>query len=202
MSSSPSKACFWLILLVSSVLISLNLGKENPVASVTVQKIELLYNQVLKSSIDNCRAALQNLNDTSNAIDKQYFVELDKLVGSEDYYSSAYFVFALIHSSLFNQPSSDQLLLAVLPAEKTAVRQFFSKIRPELHKYFRSTRQVHLELMRNVTRWQNESADSLLLSYLEFPETLQNQAPELRLMDYLKQAKGIVSGIAREFHLA
>ncbi|XP_034472326.1 uncharacterized protein LOC117780056 [Drosophila innubila] len=201
MSSSQSKACFWLSLLISSMLISLNVSEGNTGASFTVEKIELLYNQVLQSSIDNCQTALQQLNDTSNAIDKQYFIELDKLVGSQDYYSTAYFIFALIHSSLFNQQSSDQLLLAVLPTEKASIRQFFSKVRKELLAYFTYTHQVHLDLMQNVTLWQNESADSLLLSYLEFPQTLQNQVPELRLVDYLKQAKGIVEGIARELQL-
>ncbi|KAH8377713.1 hypothetical protein KR093_006754, partial [Drosophila rubida] len=161
----------------------------------TVQKIEGLYNEVLQSSIDSCRAALPHLND-SNAIDSQYFTELDKLVGNPDYYSTAYFIFALVHSSLFDQQTQDRLLLEVLPAEKVSIRNFFSKTRLNLLKYFAATQQIHIELMTNVTRWQNESADSIVISFLEFPETLQSEVPELRLMDYTKQGKSIVEGLA------
>ncbi|KAH8263341.1 hypothetical protein KR044_007607, partial [Drosophila immigrans] len=170
-------------------------------AATTVQEIEGLYNEVLQSSIDSSRAVLPHLND-SNVIDKQYFTELDKLVGNQDYYSTAYFIFALIHSSLFDGQGQDQLLNAVLPVEKVSIRNFFSKVRLDLLKYFTVTQQTHLELMQNVTRWQNESADSVVISFLEFPKTLQDQVPELRLMDYTKQGKSIVEGLARQLQLS
>ncbi|KAH8415222.1 hypothetical protein KR215_009440, partial [Drosophila sulfurigaster] len=167
----------------------------------TVQKIERLYNEVLKSSINNSRAALHHLND-SNAIDNQFFTELDKLEGQGDYYSTAYFIFALIHSSLFNQPTEDKLLVAILPAEKVSIRDIFTKIRIDLFNYFAATQQNHLELMQNVTRWQNESADSIVFSFMAFPETLQRQVPELSLMDYTKQGKSIVEGLAHQLRLS
>ncbi|XP_062138982.1 uncharacterized protein LOC133847772 [Drosophila sulfurigaster albostrigata] len=183
------------------LFLSRSLSEVSLNANTTVQKIEGLYNEVLKSSINNSRAALPHLND-SNAIDNQFFTELDKREGQEDYYSTAYFIFALIHSSLFNQPTEDKLLVAILPAEKVSIRDFFTKIRIDLLNYFAATQKNHLELMQNVTRWQNESADSIVISFLEFPETLKSQVPELSLMDYTKQGKSIVEGLAHQLRLS
>ncbi|EDV99419.1 uncharacterized protein LOC6567149 [Drosophila grimshawi] len=182
----------WFALLISSGLISLCQGD----ARQTAKDIEQLYNEVLQSSLQNARERLYHLND-SNAIDKQYFHELDTIVGTENYYSTAYFIFALINRSLFNQRESDKLLLEVLPYEKISIRNFFSKVKIELLNYLASTHQNKFELMTNVTRWQTETEDTLVISYLGFPQRLQDQVPELQLMDYMKQAKSLVDGIVQ-----
>ncbi|XP_051858203.1 uncharacterized protein LOC117563390 [Drosophila albomicans] len=72
-----SQSCLYFSLLISCGLISVSLSDVSLNAGTTVQKIEGLYNEVLKSSINNSRAVLPHLND-SNAIDNQFFTELDK----------------------------------------------------------------------------------------------------------------------------
>jgi len=47
------------------------------------------------------------------------------------------------------------------------------------------------------TRLATETDDSLIMSYLEFPQTLKGQLPELHLMDYTKLAQALVQGVAR-----
>ncbi|EDW63333.1 uncharacterized protein Hf [Drosophila virilis] len=187
-----------LALLICVGLISLSTGDASvgSTVSLTVKEIERLYNEVLQTSLDDARTKLSHLND-SNAIDRQYFDELDKIVGTDSYYSSAYFIFALINSSLFDQSEPDQLLLQVLPSEKICIRNFFVKVRLELLKYFATRQQTTVELIRNVTRWQQATENSIVLAFLEFPQKLQDQVPELQLMDYMQQARGLVEGIAQ-----
>ncbi|XP_030555379.1 uncharacterized protein LOC115758760 [Drosophila novamexicana] len=188
----------WLAQLICVGLISLSTGDASAgsTVSLTVKEIERLYNEVLQTSLDDARTKLSHLND-SNAIDKQYFDELDKIVGTESYYSSAYFIFALINSSLFDRSEPDQLLLQVLPGEKICIRNFFVKVRLELLKYFATREQTKVELIRNVSRWQQATENSIVLAFLEFPQKLQDQVPELQLMDYMRQASGLVEGIAQ-----
>ncbi|XP_064553968.1 uncharacterized protein Hf [Drosophila montana] len=188
----------WLALLICVGLISLSTGDASAASTVslTVKEIERLYNEVLQTSLADARARLSHLND-SNAIDRQYFDELDKIVDTESYYSSAYFIFALINSSLFERAQPDQLLLQVLPGEKICIRNFFVKVRLELLKYFATSEQTKVELIRNVSRWQQETGNSIVLAFLEFPQKLQHQVPELQLMDYMRQARGLVEGITQ-----
>ncbi|XP_017019327.1 uncharacterized protein Hf [Drosophila kikkawai] len=164
-------------------------------ASPTVQAVERLFNQVLYTTIEDARQRLPHLN-ASDAIDRQYFEDLDSIAANEDYYSTAYYIFAWINSQLMTHQSPDKLLLEVLPGEKIAIRNFFGKVRPHLTKYLRLSRQDRLEFMSNITRWASESEDSLVTYYLEFPRTLQQQLPELQLMDYTKLAKALLEGVA------
>ncbi|KAH8255805.1 hypothetical protein KR038_011093, partial [Drosophila bunnanda] len=164
-------------------------------ATPTVQAVERLFNQVLHATIEDARQRLPHLN-ASDAIDRQYFEDLDSIAGNEDYYSTAYYIFAWINSQLMAHQTPDKLLLEVLPGEKIAIRNFFGKVRPHLAKYLRLSRQDRLEFMSNITRWASESEDSLVTYYIEFPRTLQQQLPELQLMDYTKLAKALLEGVA------
>ncbi|KAH8404844.1 hypothetical protein KR222_005820, partial [Zaprionus bogoriensis] len=164
----------------------------------TSQSIERLYNQVLKTSMEKAREVQQHLNDTKDAIDAQYFTELKSYEGTQEYYGVAYFVFAVLHSSLdSNQP--DQLLQQLLPGEKAAIRDAFSKIREILRKYFAATGQVHDQLMQNLTSWQTETGNGLLETYLHFPDNLQNEVPEIKLTNYAEQSNALVERFARIF---
>ncbi|XP_001356115.2 uncharacterized protein LOC108163411 [Drosophila miranda] len=167
----------------------------NPLARPVAEAIERLYNQVLHSTIEDARQRLPHLND-SEAIDKQYFDDLDSTLGNEDYYSTAYYIFAWINSQLMAQQRPDKLLLEVLPGEKAAIRNFFHKVRPPLEKYLQRSHQSRPELIANVTRWAGQQQDSVVMSYIEFPRSLQAQIPELQLMDYTKLAKALIEGVA------
>ncbi|BFF93588.1 uncharacterized protein DMAD_11417 [Drosophila madeirensis] len=167
----------------------------NPLARPVAEAVERLYNQVLHATIEDARQRLPHLND-SEAIDKQYFEDLDTTLSNEDYYSTAYYIFAWINSQLMAQQRPDKLLLEVLPGEKTAIRNFFLKVRPPLESYLHRSHQTRPELITNVTRWAGEQQDSVVMSYIEFPRSLQAQLPELQLMDYTKLAKALIEGVA------
>ncbi|KAH8353342.1 hypothetical protein KR084_010371, partial [Drosophila pseudotakahashii] len=162
----------------------------------TIQAAERLYNQVLHSTIEDARQRLPHL-PANETIDRQYFEELDVIAGNEEYYSTAYYIFAWINSDLMSHRNPDKLLAEVLPGEKIAIRQFFGKLKPHLTKYLRLSRQDRSELVANVTRLAAETEDSLITSYLEFPHNLKGQLPELQLMDYTKLAQALVEGVAR-----
>ncbi|KAH8410336.1 hypothetical protein KR009_012318, partial [Drosophila setifemur] len=168
---------------------------STPVSRSAAQAVERLFNQVLYSTIEDARQRLPHLN-ASDVIDRQYFEELDTISGNEDYYSTAYYIFAWINSQLMAKQTPDKLLQEVLPGEKIAIRTFFGKVKPHLAKYLRLSRQERHELISNVTRWAGESEDTLITSYLEFPRTLRVQLPELQLMDYTKLAKALLEGVA------
>lgn len=150
---------------------------------------------MLHTTIEDARQRLPHLN-ASAAIDRQYFEDLDSISGNEDYYSTAYYIFAWINSQLMAHQSPDRLLFEVLPGEKIAIRNFFGKVKPHLTKYLRLSRQDRPEFISNINRWANESEDSLITYYLEFPQTLQGQLPELHLIDYTKLAKALMEGVA------
>lgn len=90
----------------------------------------------------------------------------------------------------------DKLLVEVLPGEKIAIRRFFAKVKPHLTKYLRLSRQDRSELVSNVTQLATETEDSLITTFLEFPQNLKSQLPELQLMDYTKLAQALVQGVA------
>lgn len=164
-------------------------------AAFAVQEIEKLYNEVLQSSVDNCRQMLHHTNN-SNLIDKEYFEMLDT-ADKDNYYSTAYLIFSLIHDDLLKGRQPDEVLLQLLPAEKVSIRRFFSKVRVHLMMYFNFTNQVKWELINNLTRWQSETANSIVEVYLEFPTKLREEAPELQLMDYMAQGKIILDAVAQ-----
>lgn len=114
----------------------------------------------------------------------EYFRELKSAEGSEGYYSAAHFIFNLIHLPLLKHEQPDQLLQLVLPGEKVAIRDFFSKVQTELLGYFTATLQSQTELMRNLTEWKTATDDGVVLNYLVFPKNLQETVPELRLNNY------------------
>lgn len=114
----------------------------------------------------------------------EYFRELKSAEGSEGYYSAAHFIFNLIHLPLVKHEQPDQLLQLVLPGEKVAIRDFFSKVQVELLRYFTATSQSQTELMRNLTEWKTATDDGIVLKYLVFPKNLQGTVPELRLNNY------------------
>ncbi|KAI8043398.1 uncharacterized protein LOC128261442 [Drosophila gunungcola] len=162
----------------------------------TVQAVERLFNQVLYSTIEDARQRLPHLN-ASETIDRQYFEELDLIAGNEDYYSTAYYIFAWINSDLMSHKTPDKLLVEVLPVEKIAIRNFFGKVKIHLTKYLRQSRQERPQLVANITRWSAETEDSLIMTYLEFPQNLQGQLPEIHLMDYTKLAQALMQGLSR-----
>ncbi|XP_016994313.2 uncharacterized protein Hf [Drosophila takahashii] len=180
-------------------LICLTLADSAQAADLTggtIQAVERLYNQVLYSTIEDARQRLPHL-PANETIDRQYFEELDAIAGNEEYYSTAYYIFAWINSDLMSHRTPDKLLVEVLPGEKIAIRQFFGKVKPHLTKYLRLSRQDSSELVSNITRLASETEDSLIMSYLEFPQSLKGQLPELHLMDYSKLAQALVEGVAR-----
>ncbi|XP_068150488.1 uncharacterized protein Hf [Drosophila tropicalis] len=165
-------------------------------SSSAVEGIERLYNQVLQRTIEDAYHRLIRLNDSS-IIDRQYFEDLDTIFSNEDYYSTAYYIFAWINSDIMMQAQPDKLLAEVLPVEKEAIRNFYTKLKIHLEKYLRLSRQNNkTELLQNVTRWQSETQDTIVMSYIEFPRNLQKQIPELQLMDYTKLAKALLEGVA------
>ncbi|XP_037709687.1 uncharacterized protein LOC119547072 [Drosophila subpulchrella] len=169
---------------------------QTTIATNTIQAVERLFNRVLFSTTENARQRIPHL-PANETIDRQYFEELDLIAGNEDYYSTAYYIFAWINSDLMYNKTPDKLLVEVLPGEKIAIRNFFDKVKPFLTKYLRTSRQDRSELVANITRLATETDDSLIMSYLEFPQTLKGQLPELHLMDYTKLAQALVQGVAR-----
>lgn len=161
----------------------------------TIQAVERLFNQVLYTTIEDARQRLPGL-PANETIDRQYFEELDLVAGNEDYYSTAFYIFAWINSDLMYHKTPDKLLVEVLPGEKIAIRRFFAKVKPHLTKYLRLSRQDRSELVSNVTQLATETEDSLITTFLEFPQNLKSQLPELQLMDYTKLAQALVQGVA------
>uniref|UniRef100_A0A6P4E504 Uncharacterized protein LOC108038117 n=1 Tax=Drosophila rhopaloa TaxID=1041015 RepID=A0A6P4E504_DRORH len=102
-----------------------------------------------------------------------------------------------INSDLMSHKTPDKLLVEVLPVEKIAIRNFFGKVKTHLSKYLRQSRQERPQLIANITRWNTETDDSLIMSYLEFPQNLQGQLPEIHLMEYTKLAQALLQGLAR-----
>ncbi|XP_017081487.2 uncharacterized protein LOC108114852 [Drosophila eugracilis] len=171
-------------------------SNQNTLTGNTIQAVERLYNQVLYSTVEDARQRLPHL-PANETIDRQYFEELDLIAGNEDYYSTAYYIFAWINSDLMYHKTPDKLLVEVLPGEKTSIRNFFSKVKPHLSKYLRQSRQDRSQLVANITRWATDNEDSLIMTFLEFPQNLKGQLPELHLMDYSKLAQALIEGVAR-----
>ncbi|EDV54595.1 uncharacterized protein LOC6548963 [Drosophila erecta] len=167
----------------------------NTLAENTIQAVERLFNQVLYATIEDARQRLPS-HPANETIDRQYFEELDLVAGNEDYYSTAFYIFAWINSDLMYHNTPDKLLIEVLPGEKIAIRRFFGKVKPHLTKYLRSSRQERAELVANISQLANETGDSLITTFLEFPQNLKSQLPELQLMDYTKLAQALVQGVA------
>ncbi|EDW90479.1 uncharacterized protein LOC6529783 [Drosophila yakuba] len=165
-------------------------------AENTIQAVERLFNQVLYATIEDARQRLPGL-PANESIDRQYFEELDLVAGNEDYYSTAFYIFAWINSDLMYHNTPNKLLIEVLPGEKIAIRRFFAKVKPHLTKYLRLSRQDKSELVSNMTQLATETNDSLITTFLEFPQNLKSQLPELQLMDYTKLAQALVQGVAR-----
>ncbi|KAH8325863.1 hypothetical protein KR067_009300, partial [Drosophila pandora] len=170
-------------------------GRSLSQSHFTVEAVERLYNKVLDSTIEDARLRRQHIND-SDAIDQQYFDNLDTITGNEDYYSTAYYIFAWINSQLMAHQPADKLLEEILPGEKILIRNFFARVKVHLVKYLQVSHQNRPEFIANVTRLAGETEDVLIESYLRFPHNLQSQLPELQLMDYTKLAKSIFEGIA------
>ncbi|XP_017056601.1 uncharacterized protein LOC108098302 [Drosophila ficusphila] len=189
--------CWGLVLICLTLADSAQIPeRSNPLTGNTIQAVERLYNQVLYSTIEDARRRLPYLN-ASETIDRQYFEELDLISGNEDYYSTAYYIFAWINSDLMSRKNPDKLLVEVLPGEKIAIRNFFDKVKTHLTKYLRLSRQDRSELVSNITRWATETEDSVVMYYLEFPQNLKGQLPELHLMEYTKLAQALIQGVAR-----
>lgn len=134
--------------------------------------------------MDKIQEALQQLNNTRDFIDVEYFRDLKSSEGTEGYYGAAYFVFTLIHAPLLEHEQPNQLLQMVLPGEKVAIRDFFAKVQVELRKYLTVTLQTQEELLKNLTEWNTETNDRIVLTYLQFPNNLQTLMPELRVNNY------------------
>ncbi|TDG45039.1 hypothetical protein AWZ03_008540 [Drosophila navojoa] len=174
-----------------------DLSKDNAAADLSVREIERLYNEVLDSSINNFRQRMRSTKSNSS-IDKQYFEMLDKAT-NESYYSTAYLIFSLIHDDWLKGRQSDEVLQQLLPEEKVSIRAFFSKARWELVKYFEATHTTNEKILQYVSRWQIETADSIIEAYMEFPSKLRETVPELQLMDYMAQGRIIIEAVARAF---
>ncbi|KAH8329291.1 hypothetical protein KR074_007126, partial [Drosophila pseudoananassae] len=170
-------------------------GRSASQSQFTVEAVERLYNRVLDSTIEDARLRGQHLN-ASEAIDQQYFDNLDTITGNEDYYSTAYYIFAWLNSQLMAHQTPDKLLEEILPGEKVLIRNFFARVKIHLVKYLQVSRQTRPEFIANVTRLAGDTEDVLIESYLRFPHNLESQLPELQLMDYTKLAKSIIEGIA------
>lgn len=112
---------------------------------------------------------------------------LDK-ANNESYYSAAYLIFFLIHDD-FKGRQSDEL--------KFSIRAFFAKARLELGKYSEATQTTIEEILQYVSRWQTETADSIIQAYMEFPSKLRETVPELQLMDYTAQGRIIIEAVAQ-----
>eukprot|EP00099_Drosophila_melanogaster_P029281 NP_788078.1 helical factor [Drosophila melanogaster] len=193
-----STCCSMLLGLICLALADSSQVKErSPTILVrnTIQAVERLFNQVLYTTIEDARQRLPGL-PANETIDRQYFEELDLVAGNEDYYSTAFYIFAWINSDLMYHKTPDKLLVEVLPGEKIAIRRFFAKVKPHLTKYLRLSRQDRSELVSNVTQLATETKDSLITTFLEFPQNLKSQLPELQLMDYTKLAQALVQGVA------
>lgn len=134
--------------------------------------------------MDKIQEALQQLNNTRDYIDVEYFRDLKSSEGTEGYYGAAYFVFTLIHAPLLKHEQPNQLLQMVLPGEKVAIRDFFAKVQVELRKYLTVTLQSQEELLKNLTEWNTETNDRIVLTYLQFPNNLQTLMPELKVNNY------------------
>lgn len=155
-----------------------------PTSNSTTHNIEELYNKVLQTSLEKAQDALHQLNNSRDFIDVEFFRDLKSVEGTQGYYSAAYFIFKLLHLPLLKDEQPDQLLQLVLPSEKVAIRDFFTKVQVELLRYFTATSQSQTKLMRNLTEWKSETGDGIVLNYLVFPKNLQELVPELKLNNY------------------
>ncbi|XP_017858338.1 PREDICTED: uncharacterized protein LOC108610640 [Drosophila arizonae] len=200
MNGSTSISRWLTALICLGLLISgsaADLSKDSTAADLTMRKIERLYNEVLESSINSFRQKMQSTKNYSS-IDKQYFEMLDK-AHNESYYSTAYLIFSLIHDDWLKGHQSDEVLQQLLPEEKVSIRAFFSKARHELAKYSEATQTTNEEILQYVSRWQTETADSIIGAYMEFPSKLRETVPELQLMDYMAQGRIIIEAVAQAF---
>ncbi|XP_030381153.1 uncharacterized protein LOC115629005 [Scaptodrosophila lebanonensis] len=160
-------------------------------SQATVQAIQRHYNHVLHTSVGRYWELLQQSTD-NNTVDRQYFENLDTVTCDKYYYAKAYFIFYVMHNDQFGENSKpDRIVTLIWPSEKSAIRKFFKKVNRLLGHYLERTKQSNPELLAKLTSWQNptapdtdEGAKRILESFIEFPEYLRKQVPELQLMDY------------------
>ncbi|XP_017095770.2 uncharacterized protein [Drosophila bipectinata] len=159
--------------------------------NATVEVIHRFFNQVLDFSIAEARKQMPH---DQVAAFQPFFEELDSITLNEDYYSRAHYLFGWINADVILKKAPKKWLEELLPKEKEEINKFFRKVKSHLVKHLTETSQDIPEIIVNVTRWGNETDDSLIKSYWHFPLFLKEKLPELDLMNYLKMSIAIRDG--------
>ncbi|ALC40295.1 Hf [Drosophila busckii] len=171
---SSAKTFQWLISVSCLISLCFCFPGSTTLVNETTQTLEQDYKQVLQSTItDYYQKRMQS--NSSNAIDLEYFTDLDQ--GYD--YQRAYFLFTLINLELIRDEAPDSLLLEVLPDEKLSIRNFYIKAEQVIENYLRASNQSKSDLMQYLKRGKTETDNSLVKDFLKFSEELNKHLPEL-----------------------